>query len=60
MFYKVVLILLRIIMPYGVFRTVKDKIDYSIKIMSQDQVLKVFWKFVRLPLRLIFHLFIKY
>jgi hypothetical protein len=44
-------------MPYGVFRTVKDKIDYSIKIMSQDQVLKVFWKFVRLPLRLIFHLF---
>jgi len=57
MFYKVVLILLRIIMPYGVFRIVKDKIDYSIKIMSQDQVLKVFWKFVRLPLRLIFHLF---
>lgn len=56
MFYKLVLVVLRLLLPYRLFCAVKRRIDMTIKIMMSNDILKAFWTVIITPFKLVLSL----
>lgn len=54
MFYKMVLLFLRVLLPYRVFSAIRNRIDRSKRLLTSNKFLVVFWKILFFPIRFVF------
>lgn len=53
MFYNIILLITRLILPYRVFSVVKNRIDRSRKVLTANKALALFWTIVFAPLKFV-------